>query len=848
MSVEMNPVVRTGEIKKDQGVLVLEKDTFQAAITDNKFIFVAFYAPWCRFCKVLEPEYIKAAQKLRDMNSDIQLGKVDVTEQAELVKENNVRHCFQFNRYYISHDSVSTLRFYRDGKPSYYNGCHTGEEIANWLLKKTGALAKSIATVDEAKEFASASNVVVLGFFKDLKSEAAKQYLAADQAVEDIPFGITTDADVLKQHGVTTNAAVFMLKKVDDLKVAFEGDITSDAIVKFVKTESLPLVSEFYHYYDEIISSKIKNHMVIFVGRSHTDADKITQAARDVAKLFKGKILFVTVDTDEYVHEEFFDMKKCELPAMRLIHFEEESANRKRYKPSSEELTQDSIKDFVQDFIDGKVKPYLRSEDTPEDWDKNPVRIQVSNPRFFPGTYSDVRTDEIKKDQGVLVLEKDTFQAAITDNKFIFVAFYAPWSGVCRALEPECIKAAQKLRDMNSDIQLGKVDATKEAELAKENKIRGYPTLKFYRDGKPSDYNGGRTGDEIVNWLLKKTGPAVLQPIATVDEAKEFASASDVVILGFFKDLESEAAKQYLAAAQEVDDFRFGITADADVLKEYEVTTDAAVFLLKKVDDPKVAFEGDITSDAIVKFVKTESLPLVIEFNHESAQKIFGGEIKNHLLIFVGKSHADADKITQAARDVAKLFKGKVLFFTVDTDEDDHQRILKSFGMKKSELPAMRLIHLEEEMTKYKPSSEELTQDSMKDFVQDFIDGKVKPHLLSEDIPEDWDKNPVKILVSKNFDSVAFDKEKDVLVEFYAPWCGHCIHLVPIYNDLGEKYKDHESIVIAKIDSTTNELEHTKIQVFPTIKLYQKGDNKVFFGASGFSRIKLRRGPAGPVR
>ncbi|KZS15720.1 Protein disulfide-isomerase [Daphnia magna] len=164
-----------------------------------------------------------------------------------------------------------------------------------------------------------------------------------------------------------------------------------------------------------------------------------------------------------------------------------------------------------------------------------------------------VRTGEIKKDQGVLVLEKDTFQAAITDNKFIFVAFYAPWSGVCRALEPECIKAAQKLRDMNSDIQLGKVDATKQAELAKENKIRGYPTLKFYRDGKPSDYNGGRTGDEIVNWLLKKTGPAVLQPIATVDEAKEFASASDVVILGFFKDLESEAAKQYLAAAQETE-------------------------------------------------------------------------------------------------------------------------------------------------------------------------------------------------------------------------------------------------------------------------------------------------------
>lgn len=116
-----------------------------------------------------------------------------------------------------------------------------------------------------------------------------------------------------------------------------------------------------------------------------------------------------------------------------------------------------------------------------------------------------------------------------------------------------------------------------------------------------------------------------------------------------------------MAAAQEVDDFRFGITADADVLKEYEVSGDAAVLLLKKFDDPKVAFDGEITSDAIVKFVKTESLPLVIEFNHESAQKIFGGEVKNHLLLFIGKSHADAEKITAAARDVSKEFKGKVI-------------------------------------------------------------------------------------------------------------------------------------------------------------------------------------------
>jgi len=432
---------------------------------------------------------------------------------------------------------------------------------------------------------------------------------------------------------------------------------------------------------------------------------------------------------------------------------------------------------------------------------------------------------EIKKDRGVLVLEKDNFQEAITSNKHILVEFYAPWCGHCKSLEPEYIEAAKKLVDLDSDIKLGKVDATEQSELAEENKIRGYPTLKFYRDGKASDYNGGRSANEIVNWLLKKTGPAA-KAVNSVADAKEFAASGNVVVLGLFQDLESEAAKQFMAAAQEVDDFKFAISADADVRKEYEVAADA-VLVLKKFDGGKAVLDSDITSASIVRFVRTESLPLVIEFNHESAQKIFGGEIKNHLLVFVGKSSSVAEKVTEATRAVAKQFKGKVLFVTVDTDEEDHQRILEFFGMKKSDLPNMRLIHLEDDMTKYKPASADLTESNIQAFVQDFVDGKLKAHLLSDDLPDDWDKNPVKVLVSSNFDSVAFDKTKDVLVEFYAPWCGHCKQLAPIYDQLAEKYKDNDSILIAKMDSTTNELEHTKIQSFPTIKLYKKGDNQV---------------------
>ncbi len=59
------------------------------------------------------------------------------------------------------------------------------------------------------------------------------------------------------------------------------------------------------------------------------------------------------------------------------------------------------------------------------------------------------------------------------------------------------------------------------------SQVRGYPTLKFFRNGKSIEYQGGRTADTIVAWVEKKTGPPAVT-LATVDEAKKLVEDNQV--------------------------------------------------------------------------------------------------------------------------------------------------------------------------------------------------------------------------------------------------------------------------------------------------------------------------------
>merc|ERR1712062_366413 len=222
---------------------------------------------------------------------------------------------------------------------------------------------------------------------------------------------------------------------------------------------------------------------------------------------------------------------------------------------------------------------------------------------------------DVKKEEGVLVLTNDNFQEVIDGNEFVLVEFYAPWCGHCKALAPEYAKAAGILAEKDSPIKLGKVDATEESKLAEKFEVRGYPTLKFFKNGKPLEYGGGRTAETIISWVEKKTGPPAAA-LADADAVKAFVDGKTVAVLGCFKDETTDGAKAFLGAASSMDDLPFGITGDEAVCSEHGVSGEGVV-VLKTFDDGKAILTEDLTADKIAQFISSESLPLVIDFNHE---------------------------------------------------------------------------------------------------------------------------------------------------------------------------------------------------------------------------------------
>jgi len=431
---------------------------------------------------------------------------------------------------------------------------------------------------------------------------------------------------------------------------------------------------------------------------------------------------------------------------------------------------------------------------------------------FFAIAFADEASD-------VLDLNPDNFDSTVDGASVILVEFFAPWCGHCKRLAPEYEKAATELK--KSNIQIAKVDADNEVNkpLASRFGIRGFPTLKLFRNGKVvGDYQGERTADAIISYMKKQSLPAI-SDLTSADQAKTFSTSDKLVVLGFFPNRDGAEYTAFKEASNALrDTFLFGeVVGNADVNKEFEVTQTPAAILFKKFDEGKNVLPSGGFSD-LQQFLKGNSVPLIDEIGPNNYQSYLDAGLPLGYLFVDTGVEGQKDDFLSRLRSVAQSTKGKLNWVWIDWQK--YAKHAERLGLSGKNVPAVAIEKMKEGLHYAYDETAQIVTDTLQAWADKFLSGDLPATVKSEEIPATND-GPVKVVVAKSFNDIVLDPSKDVLVEFYAPWCGHCKKLAPIYDDLGTTLKKVPSVVIAKIDATANDVDASyNVRGFPTIKFF----------------------------
>ena len=155
----------------------------------------------------------------------------------------------------------------------------------------------------------------------------------------------------------------------------------------------------------------------------------------------------------------------------------------------------------------------------------------------------------------------------------------------------------------------------------------------------------------------------------------------------------------------------------------------------------------------------------------------------------------------------AALSKVDVVIASVDADA--HKSLASAFGVKG--FPTLKWF------PKGSTTAEEYAGGRSLDDLLAFVNGKLGTHVR---VPKP--ASTVVDLDPSNFDAVVGDNSKTVLVEFFAPWCGHCKALAPTYEKLGGVFAGESSVVVAKVDADKHRSlgERFGVTGFPTLKVF----------------------------
>ncbi|KAL1809475.1 hypothetical protein ACET3Z_026465 [Daucus carota] len=202
---------------------------------------------------------------------------------------------------------------------------------------------------------------------------------------------------------------------------------------------------------------------------------------------------------------------------------------------------------------------------------------------------------------------------------------------------------------------------------------------------------------------------------------------------------------------------------------------------------------------------------VVVAFTDQNFDKVVGQD-RDALIEFYAPWCGHCKKLAPEFEKLGSSFKKSESVLIGKVDCDEQKETCNKFGV--SGYPTIQWFP----KGSLEPKTYEGTHTA--EALVDFVNSEGGANVKIAAVP-----SSVVVLNSDNFDGIVLDKTKDVLVEFYASWCGHCKSLAPIYEKVASAFNKEEDVVIANIDADIHKDIGEKYGVsgFPTLKFFPKG-------------------------
>jgi len=425
---------------------------------------------------------------------------------------------------------------------------------------------------------------------------------------------------------------------------------------------------------------------------------------------------------------------------------------------------------------------------------------------------------DVEEETGSLMLTELDFGSAIKEYDNVLVNFMALWCRYSKKLKPEWKKLADNLKaDKSYAVTLAKVEAYDEKKLAEQYGVEGFPTIKMFIKGTPYDYNGERTQEALQEFVDRMTKRS-LKTVDSVADVENYLKQYEWV--GILAGSDSSAQSVVQDVAFKTGDVLFLTTTSDPVKSKYNIADGQFVLVNNISQDPAVDKDA-LTADSLTKFIETNKFPAVARFTKGTAERVFLSEDPSLLLITKGDSGTEVDAFKAANKQLA----GKIFMSTVNYNDEIGKLLTENLGVAETDLPSVRIVRPDRERIRKYGLEGAITSDSIVGFYNDYTNKKAKRFYLSQAPPAD-DPNLVKTVVTSTFQNIVLDGNKDVLLHIWAPWCGHCRAMMPVYDNVARKTREVENFVVAKIDASVNDLEGFGLDIveYPTILLFKRND------------------------